>query len=293
MRISSTKELLSPFLLLIFLFPHCHSLETITINHPMKDGDVLISNNLGNFALGFFSPLNSANRYVGIWYNKISEQTIVWVANRDTPLNDTSGVLSINDKGNLVLHLNKTKNLSPIWSTNASITSTNVSAKLLDTGNFVLIQNDVALWQSFDYPGNTYLPFMKIGLDRKTGLNRFLISWKSATDPGTGNITYKIDPIGFPQLFLYKDKVPVWRVGSWTGERWSGVPEMTPNFIFNVSYVNNENEVSILYGVKDPTVFSRMVLQETGHVMRLTWQAHQHRLYKFQCLCLCLCLSIF
>lgn len=201
----------------------------------------------------------------------------MWVANRDTPLNDTSGVLSINDKGNLVLHLNKTKNLSPIWSSNSSVASTNVSAKLLDTGNFVLIQNDVVLWQSFDYPGSTYLPFMKLGLDRKTGLNRFLISWKSATDPGTGNITYKIDPIGFPQLFLYKDKVPLWRVGSWTGERWSGVPEMTPNFIFNVSYVNNENEVSIVYGVKDPTVFSRMVLQETGHVMRLTWQAHQHR----------------
>nr|KYP40812.1 Cysteine-rich receptor-like protein kinase 10 [Cajanus cajan] len=124
------------------------------------------------------------------------------------------------------------------------------------------------------------LPFMKLGVDRKTGLNRFLISWKSADDPGTGKMTYKIDPTGFPQLFLYKDKVPLWRVGSWTGERWSGVPEMTPNFIFNISFVNDEDEVWIMYGVKDPMVFSRMVLEDTGHVRRTTWQGEERRWFE-------------
>lgn len=124
------------------------------------------------------------------------------------------------------------------------------------------------------------LPFMKLGVDRKTGLNRFLISWKSAADPGTGNMTYKIDPTGFPQLFLYKDKVPLWRLGSWTGERWSGVPEMTPNFIFNISFVNDEEEVSIMYGVKEPMVLSRMVLEDTGHVRRTTWQGEERRWFE-------------
>ncbi|KAG5023260.1 hypothetical protein JHK85_019602 [Glycine max] len=70
------RESLSSFLVLIFLYPFCNSLDnTITINHPIRDGDVLVSNGLGNFALGFFSPRNSTNRYVGIWYDKISEQT--------------------------------------------------------------------------------------------------------------------------------------------------------------------------------------------------------------------------
>ncbi|XP_020201911.1 G-type lectin S-receptor-like serine/threonine-protein kinase At1g11410 isoform X1 [Cajanus cajan] len=281
------KELLTPFFLLTFLYPSCHSLlHTITANHPIKDGDVLLSSDRGNFALGFFSPPNSTNRYVGIWYNKISEQTVVWVANRDTPLIDTSGVLSINTHGNLVLHHNTTNTkTNTLWSSNASIASSNVavSAKLLDTGNLVLIQNDnnsIVLWRSFDYPSNTMLPFMKLGVDRKTGLNRFLISWKSADDPGTGKMTYKIDPTGFPQLFLYKDKVPLWRVGSWTGERWSGVPEMTPNFIFNISFVNDEDEVWIMYGVKDPMVFSRMVLEDTGHVRRTTWQGEERRWFE-------------
>ncbi|KAK7252220.1 hypothetical protein RIF29_36022 [Crotalaria pallida] len=276
---------LSPFsVLLVLLSSSCHSLDTITPTHPIKDGDVLVSNNRGAFALGFFSLGNSSTRYVGIWYNKVSEQTIVWVANRDTPLNDTSGVLSINNHGNLVLHNNNTRNLNPIWSSNVSLSSSNSSAKLLDTGNLVLIQssssNNNAIWQSFDHPGNTLLPSMKLGLDRKTGLNRFLRSWKSPTDPGTGNLTYTINPTGFPQLYLYKNNFPLWRVGSWTGQRWSGVPEMTPNFIFNVSFIDNADEVSITYGVKDPNVFSRMVLEDTGHVRRVTWQAHERRWFE-------------
>ncbi|KAJ1375306.1 putative serine/threonine-protein kinase [Sesbania bispinosa] len=282
MKIFYAKEILCPFLLLLLLSPSFQSLDSITQNHPLKDGDVLVSKDRGTFALGFFSPRDSRSRYVGIWYNKIAEQTVVWVANRDTPLNDTSEVLSIN-KGNLVLHRGNNRNLNPIWFSNVSTLTANASAKLLDTGNLVLIQserNSNVLWQSFDYLGNTLLPFMKLGLDRKTGLDRFLTSWKSPIDPGSGNLTYRIDPTGFPQLFLYKNQAPLWRVGSWTGHRWSGVPEMTPNFIFNISFIDNADEVSIMYGVTDPMVLSRMVLEETGHVRRLTWQPHEEKWFQ-------------
>ncbi|KAF1874915.1 hypothetical protein Lal_00007531 [Lupinus albus] len=270
---------------MVLLLTSCyHSLDTINSTHPMKDGDVLVSNNRGTFALGFFSLGNSSSRYVGIWYNKVPEQTVVWVANRDYPLHHNSGVLSINNNGNLVLHDNITRNVNPIWSSNDSVSSINTSAKLLDTGNLVLIQSasnkNSVIWQSFDHPGNTLLPFMKLGLDRKTKLNRFLRSWISPTDPGTGNLTYMIEPSGFPQLFLNKNNSPLWRGGSWTGQRWTGVPEMTKNFIFNVSFIDNADEVSITYGVKDPNVFSIMVLEETGHVRRLTWQAHEHRWFE-------------
>ncbi|KEH31162.1 putative protein kinase RLK-Pelle-DLSV family [Medicago truncatula] len=282
------KEVPLLLLLLILYYPSCHSLDTITLNQSLEDNDVLVSNPRGTFALGFFTlQKDSKTRYLGIWYNKISEQTIVWVANRDTPLYNTSGVVSISN-GNLVLnnnHLNNNKNLKPIWSSNVSVSPSfgNVSAKLLDNGNFVLTHNNGKniVWQSFDYPTNTLLPFMKLGLDRKTGLNRFLTSWKSPNDPGTGNLTYRIDPTGFPQLFLYSNnKVPVWRTGSWTGQRWSGVPEMTPTFIFNVSFVNNVDEVFIEYGVKDPRVISRMVLEDSGHVRRLTWQPNENRWFQ-------------
>jgi hypothetical protein len=85
------------------LFSDCISLDTISPNESIKDGDILVSEGK-TFALGFFSPGNSSRRYVGIWYNKVTELTVVWVANRDNLLNDTSGVLSINNHGNLVLN---------------------------------------------------------------------------------------------------------------------------------------------------------------------------------------------
>ncbi|KAF3456739.1 hypothetical protein FNV43_RR01393 [Rhamnella rubrinervis] len=79
-------------------------------------------------------------------------------------------------------------------------------AQLLDSGNLVLFQNESKkpLWQSFDYPTDTMLPNMKIGLDRRTGINKFLTSWESEDDPSEGNYTYRIDPAGYPQLMLYK-----------------------------------------------------------------------------------------
>ena len=91
------KPFVNILLLLLFslVFPICISFETITQNHPLKDGQILVSYQK-TFALGFFTPENSNRRYVGIWYNQITEQTVVWVANRDNPLYDKSGVLSIN-----------------------------------------------------------------------------------------------------------------------------------------------------------------------------------------------------
>ncbi|KAF3451613.1 hypothetical protein FNV43_RR07708 [Rhamnella rubrinervis] len=232
----------------------------ITPNHPLKDGDLLLSSRK-TFALGFFSPENSHNRYVGVWYNKVPEQTVVWVANRDDPINDTSGVLAIN----------------------AAVVSSanNPVAELLDVGNLVLIRNSsqgsVVIWQGFDYPTDTMLPFMKLGLERRSGLNRFLTSWKSADDPGTGNCSYRIDTSGYPQLFLYKGQARWWRAGSWTGQRWSGVPEMTPNFIYNVTYVNNQDEISVKYGILNDSIFSKMTLKESGLVERSTWHDQPRR----------------
>ncbi|KAM4070346.1 hypothetical protein ACJW30_12G159100 [Castanea mollissima] len=262
---------------LLLLCPICTSLDTITPNQPLKDGQLLLSNQK-TFALGFFRPGNSSHRYVGIWYNQITEQTVVWVANRDAPLDDTSGVLSINGKGNLVLHTqNQT---TPIWSTNVSfsVSSTNNSmAKLSDMGNLVLVQQDNqrVAWQSFDYPTNTMLPFMKLGLDRWTGLNRFLTSWKSKDDPGIGNYSYKIVTTGYPQAYLYMGQTILYRAGSWIGPRSIGVPEVTSE-LFNVSFVNNQDETTIMYSIfsnsADPKVFPKTIVDESGVVQRSLWQ---------------------
>ena len=99
-----------------------------------KDSDYMISNG-SVFKLGFFSPANSTNRYLGIWYTNISAFTVVWVANRQKPLNNSSGVLTISEDGNLVV-LDGQKEI--LWSSNVNNSVANSSAQLLDLGNLVL-----------------------------------------------------------------------------------------------------------------------------------------------------------
>ncbi|KAF2303579.1 hypothetical protein GH714_019584 [Hevea brasiliensis] len=258
----------------------CTSLDTITINQPIVDGDVIVSTG-ETFALGFFSPGKSSYRYLGIWYNKISEKTVVWVANRDSPINDTSGVLSITSHGNLVL--NSRNQTTPLWFTNVSALPTNnCVAQLLDSGNLVLFHSGSTIWQSFEHPTNTMLPNSKLGLDRRKGLNWFLTSWKSSDDPGTGNFSLRINPEGYPQAFIYEGHVPKWRSGHWNGVRWSGVPKMQGvTFIFNYSYVNNENEISLSWNVVYGSILTIGVLNESGIFQRSKWHENEGRWEEF------------
>ena len=184
-----TKGFLLLHTLLAFQIPQFDTLQDIlTISNPIRDGDLLVSNG-ETFALGFFSPEESTNRYVGIWFYKAPEQPVVWVANIDNPINDNSGVFSINLHGNLVLYDEDQK--KPISSTNIVTKSNNNTtlARLIHSRNLMLLINETSevLWESFDNPTDTFLPGMKLGLDHMSGLNQILTSWKSKNDPGIGN----------------------------------------------------------------------------------------------------------
>ncbi|WZY97500.1 hypothetical protein YC2023_069829 [Brassica napus] len=242
----------------------------------MRDGDVIISEGK-RFAFGFFSLGVSNLRYVGIWYAQISEQTVVWVANRDSPMNDTSGVIRFSSSGNLCIYASA-NTTEPLWSTNVSdsVLEPTLVARLSPLGNLVLLDSVTGkgFWESFDHPTDSSLPSMRLGFTRKDGLDRFLTSWKSPGDPSSGAFTYRINRTGFPQLILYKGLTPWWRTGSWTGLGWSGVPGMSRrrgSSIFHSSFVNNQDEVSTTNRVTDASVLTRMMVNETGNVQRLTW----------------------
>ncbi|KAJ8628282.1 hypothetical protein MRB53_021589 [Persea americana] len=224
-----------------------------------------------NFVLGFFSPGNSStNRYVGIWYNKIPDQTIVWTANRENPVKNSSGVLKIKG-GNLVLfdggHSN---NSNTLWSTNVSTTENYASAILTDSGNLVLTDDHQrVLWESFDYPTNTFLPRMKLGFNRRTGLNRILTSWKSTTDPAPGESSFGLDPRGMPQYILRKGPDPIWRSEPWNRPRLRDVEGRFPGFVF--TYVANEDEMYYMYYSNDSSIIVRSLLDVSGVLRRLIW----------------------
>lgn len=157
----------------LFFTIGCSARDALDAKQSLKDDETIVSAE-GNFEMGFFNPGKSEKRYLGIWYKKIATGTVVWVANRDNPLNDSSGVLKFLDEGNLAL-VNSTNDT--IWSSKLSRLATNPVARLLDTGNLVVVDvNDDNpenfLWQSFDYPGNTFLAGMKAGIDFRTGLKK-------------------------------------------------------------------------------------------------------------------------
>ena len=73
-----------------------------SISDGQTPGQTLVSMRK-EFVLGFFSPGASSNRYVGIWHNDVSERRVVWVANRNNPLQDTSGILKFDNSSNLIV----------------------------------------------------------------------------------------------------------------------------------------------------------------------------------------------
>ncbi|XP_019196485.1 PREDICTED: G-type lectin S-receptor-like serine/threonine-protein kinase At4g27290 [Ipomoea nil] len=272
----------SPFFLLLFislLFLNISSeTDTITSTQSIKDGDTIVSSD-GTFELGFFTPANSQNRYVGIWY-KLTDRTPVWVANRQAPLKNKSGVLTISQPAGVLSLLDASN--QTIWSTNSSGPSPkNPVAQLLETGNLVVREADDDspenfIWQSFDYPSNTLLAGMKFGKNLVTGLEVYLSSWKSPEDPAPGEYTYHCDITGYPQDLLRRGSKVVYRAGPWNGVRWSGAPSMVNNTMTTYGVVISKDEIYYKYELVNKSVISTLVVNPDGDTRRRTWVDRTH-----------------
>ncbi|KAF7823075.1 G-type lectin S-receptor-like serine/threonine-protein kinase [Senna tora] len=262
-------------LILCFSFHTQSSLAAFTAisaNQSLSGDQTLISQG-GVFELGFFKPGNSSNYYIGMWYKKVSEKTYVWVANRDKPVSDRFSAKLAISGGNLVV-LDESQN--PIWSTNlTSPTSSSVEAVLLDDGNLVLRDSPNAteyLWQSFDNPADTWLPGGKIILNNKTKQPQYLTSWKNSEDPAPGLFSLELDPAGSNSyLILWNKSEQYWTSGPWNGQIFSLVPEMRLNYIYNFTFVTNENESYFTYTVYNSSMISRFVMDVSGQIKQLNW----------------------
>ncbi|KAF8025026.1 hypothetical protein BT93_F2012 [Corymbia citriodora subsp. variegata] len=158
------KPLLLLFFSLVFPFSLTSSVR-LTLREGSslsvdKPGDTLVSKD-GAFAAGFY-PVGENAYCFAIWFSKpscsIHNCTVVWMANRDHPVNGRSSKLSLRKNGDLVL-IDADRTVVWATSTGSSSGSSVKLLQLLDTGNLVLrgTQN-VVLWQSFDSPTDTLLP---------------------------------------------------------------------------------------------------------------------------------------
>ncbi|XP_042477706.1 G-type lectin S-receptor-like serine/threonine-protein kinase At2g19130 [Macadamia integrifolia] len=266
-------------LFLSFFLSNCLSIGsgTLSVGEYISGDETIVSEGDGKFELGFFtSGNNSNNYYIGIWFKKISEKTIVWVANRDKPISDkNSSQLKLLEDGNLVI-IESSKTI--IWSTNSTSTSLNsTEVALLDSGNLVLrnvSNSSVLIWESFDYPTNTWLSGGKLGWNKLTNKSQSLISWKNSEDPAPGLFSLELDPAGSLECFImWNRSVKYWSSGTWNGHIFSLVPEMRNSSMYNFtySYVSNQKENYFTYYFRNSSLISRLVIDVGGQIKELTW----------------------
>ncbi|XP_024027463.1 G-type lectin S-receptor-like serine/threonine-protein kinase At4g27290 [Morus notabilis] len=263
--------------LLFLLYGVSLAVDSINPLQSISDGETLVSKE-GVFEFGFFSPGNSKGRYVGVWYKKIPVQTVVWVANRCNPINDSSGLLMINSTGNIVLLY---QNKSVVWSTSLSKQAQKAKLELLDSGNLVLKEekngnSEAYLWQSFDYPCNTMLPGMKLGRDLRKGFNRLFSAWRNWDDPCPGDLTWGIEidvqQHTFPDIYMWKGEEKHHRAGPWNGLGTSGMPVSRPNYLYDFDVIYDEDEFYYTFNLKNKSLITVAVLNQTTlTVQRLTW----------------------
>ncbi|KAL1102996.1 hypothetical protein V6Z11_D05G405900 [Gossypium hirsutum] len=261
--------------LFFFFIFKASTLKIINPGDVIKDGGETLESENGTFEMGFFSPGNSNNRYIGIWY-KFSNTTVVWVANREAPVSDNNGVLSFDNNGILTL-FNETNGV--VWYTNPNTSRTphEPVLQLFDSGNLVVKEKNEDdsknfFWESFDFPSDNLLPGMKIGINLITGFEYYISSWKSSDDPSQGQYSLRIDPHGYPQVVLKKGSETVYRAGSWDGHYLSArKPDDNPIPLYSYNFVINENEIYFKSELKNSSFISRYTMDPSGLMQRFIW----------------------
>ena len=67
--------------------------------------------------------------------------------------------------------------------------------------------------------------------------------------------------------------------GSWDGQKHilALVPEMRLKYIYNFSYVYNDNESYFTYSLYNPEIIYRLIIDVSGQIKQLSWlNASQH-----------------
>ncbi|GLT45968.1 hypothetical protein SLA2020_197610 [Shorea laevis] len=146
----------------------------------------------GDFAFGF-QQIRAGEFLLAIWFDKIPQKTIIWSANGAKLVQEGSKIqLTTDDQ----FRLSDTRG-EEVWA--AKLTGSGVVsyAAMLDTGNFVLSNQDssIFLWESFNLPTDTIVPtqIMKKGI--------FLFSRYAEMNYSRGKFTFQMAMDGNLLLF--------------------------------------------------------------------------------------------
>uniref|UniRef100_A0A2N9HQ34 non-specific serine/threonine protein kinase n=1 Tax=Fagus sylvatica TaxID=28930 RepID=A0A2N9HQ34_FAGSY len=180
----------------------------------------------------------SDTMHPGIWYKRIAEKTVVWVANRDFPISDpSSSALKISKDGNLMLKYDGVSYIK-FKTSGARMPNSTIGAK--------------------------------IGYNRLTNESKILTSWTGLENPVTKWFTAElvVEKMGKSHLVIYDRMYNFHRCDY--GEK-VFQKELNNQYI-NVSYVSNRNESYFIYSAVSPSTFPRFVLNVTGELNLYVWK---------------------
>ncbi|KAF3793628.1 hypothetical protein EJ110_NYTH08125 [Nymphaea thermarum] len=150
--------------------------------------DVLISEG-GTFSAGFYEVGDNAFAFA-VWFREPANGTVVWMANRDRPVNGRESRLAFRWSGQVALI---DADGSIVWATNTNDVDGVVAEQMEigEDGNLVVRDRlGNALWESFDFPTDTLLAFQ--GMMR----SKMLVSSRAAEDYSSGSYQFLFDDDG-------------------------------------------------------------------------------------------------
>ncbi|KAK4711329.1 hypothetical protein R3W88_005842 [Solanum pinnatisectum] len=249
--------------------------DTLLQNQFLINGMTLVSSGQ-IFELRFvcYFSIPICKMYLRLWYKDVGPGTVVWVGNRRNPVN-CGALLGLDTEGDIFLQdiLGTTE-----WIHKPNKTVPLPVLKLLDSGNLVLgdssnLTAGEYLWQSFDHPVDTLLPGMKLGWDKKTGIDRSMRSWRTSLDPAPGDYLFRLDSGDsgqLPQLLLEKNQRVHSRWGPWDGQKFSGGSALMDNHAFRPIFHSDTNAIFFTFEAKNDWSL-KLSLNQDGKRQFLRW----------------------
>lgn len=235
------------------------------------------------FAFGFRNLTNDSF-YVAVWYANL-DNTIVWVANRDSPVT-TAASLNFSTTGNLVLLQDGSSTI--VWQSN-TIGLGGVRAQIQDSGNLVLLNTSGhTVWQSFDFPADTLLPGQQITTAA------VLTSRKSAITYASGNFALDFPTFGTVELKYTSTAATIpyanvngfpayWSLGTSTNSS-SISPHIAAQFdesgvltFYNSSDLKSASFLPADYNTAADQPARRLALDLDGNLRTYTWDESTNR----------------
>ncbi|KAL4562682.1 hypothetical protein LXL04_026712 [Taraxacum kok-saghyz] len=265
------------FVILFTLLELSSSISSESCLNPSSSKVIIAGNSTilsanRTFELGFFNTNDESKWYLGVWYASIPTPTYVWVANRETPLSSRDASSFEIDGGRLRVKDNRDSRCDVVWESGGGKLEAEGDVKLQEDGDLVVIDaRGVVMWRSFDFPADTFLPGMNLTVGQT------LTSWKSSNDPAPGKYSLRLRPPDYGEVELLVDNTQTyWSSGVWTGNIFSGVPEMTLPYIYKFYFTDPFTETATFGYTETMTQqkpLTRFNIDSSGKIKQYTWSA--------------------